>query len=367
LALISTDGEGLLAAAEAYSSRAPYQWKVPGDKLAAIAEAVRAASSLSNIELVGVTYLKGKADIHRAYLRGPATITVAMLTSALGQPALSAVHELVVLGGAQNVSAVSTQPDPVAPPQPAATAANAAAADPAAAAAPTRLDLATLYTTRGLFTGTPRMPVPSTLNGHLYVPAGAAGSRDGESRRAPGRRDDRIALPLATPINTATVRDVRTQAVIAGDTALAKEVEKKLMTSDSVAAQSETPLSPGEGELRVVDDAFGRRAAVWTRGDDSGSAAALDLLSAHFPNLWEQGKQYLSVEEVRYDLHRFFSRRSSSGQAAAGLYLLNRWMSNIPPAGIKDVKAELYVEVADPKLKDHLQALLQDNCTSLPK
>jgi hypothetical protein len=378
LAVIGTDGEGLLAAAEAWSARAPYQWRVPGDKLSAIAEAVRSAASDPSVELVGVTYLKGKAGIHRAYVRGRATLTAAILNTALSQPALTAVHELVVLGGALPVSAVSPKPEPAQPPQAAANArggtggnagggtvgdgagANAAGGEAAAPAPPTRLDLATLYTSRGLFTGAARMPVPSTLNAHLYVPAGAAGTAMANLAARMGLETTGINLPLATPIDTATVRDVRSQAVIAGDSPLSQEVEKKLLAQDTAAAQAETPLEAGEGELRIVDDAFGRRAAVWIRGDETGGAAALDLLAGHFPNLWEPGKQHLSVEEIRYDLHRFLSRKSSVGQAAAGLYLLNRWMSATDGAGLKDVKAELYVDVADPRLKDYVKDQVQE-------
>ena len=397
LAVIGTDADGLLAAAEAYSARAPYQWRVPGDKLSAIAEAVRSAASDPAVELAGVTYLKGKADIHRAYVRSRATITAAILNTALSQPALATVHELVALGGPLPISAVSAKPEPAQPPQAAANArgggggnagaraggnagggnaaggdgaagtaaggdgAGAAVGDAAAGGATTRLDLATLYTSRGLFTGAARMPLPSTLNGHLYVPAGAAGLAMANLAARMGLETTGINLPLATPIDTATVRDVRTQAVIAGDSALSQEVEKKLMASDTAAAQAETPLAAGEGELRIVDDAFGRRAAVWTRGDDPGAAAALGLLAGHFPNLWEPGKQHLSVEEIRYDLHKFFSRKSSVGQAAAGLYLLNRWMSSIDATGIKDVKAEFYVEVADPRLKDYVKAQVSEH------
>ncbi len=381
LAIIGTDADGLLAAAEAYSARAPYQWRVPGDKLSAIAEAVRTAASDPSVELAGVTYLKGKAGIHRAYVRGRGTLTAAILNTALSQPALAAVHELVVLGGAVPVSAVSSKPEAAQPPQAAANGAggrggnavagnapggdtaggNAAGGDAAAAGAPTRLDLATLYTSRGLFTGAARMPVPSTLNGHLYVPAGAAGLAMANLAARMGMETTGISLPLATPIDGVAVRDVRTQAVLAGDSPLAQEAEKKLRASDTAAAQAETPLGAGEGELRIVDDAFGRRSAVWTRGDDGGSAAALDLLAGHFPNLWEPGKQNLSVEEIRYDLHKFFSRKSSVGQAAAGLYLLNRWMSSIDGAGIKDVKAELYVEVADPRLKDFVKDRVKEH------
>jgi len=351
LAVVGVDDAGLLAAAEAYSARAPYQWKVPGEKISAITEVVHG-------ELIGLTYLHGKAGIHRAILRTRDAISNETLKAALESARLASVHELAVYGGAAPLSVSSSRPEPAEPP---AAPANAAAApDTAAAAAPTRLDLATLYTSRGLFTGTPRMPLPSTLNGHLYVPAGAAGIAMANLAARMGLETTGIALPLATPIDRAAARDVRTPAVLAGDSGLSQEAEKKLRAADTAAAQSETALAAGVGELRVVDDAFGRRAAILTRGDAAGSAAALDLLADHFPNLWEPGKQYLAIDEIRYDLHRFFSRRSGVGQAATGLYLLDRWMAGIDCTGISDVKAELYVELADPKLKDFVKEQVED-------
>ena len=66
LILAGADDAGLQAAAEAYSARAPYQWRVGGEKLAAIAE-------VAGGELAGVTYQRGKAGIHRAFLRGAVT------------------------------------------------------------------------------------------------------------------------------------------------------------------------------------------------------------------------------------------------------------------------------------------------------
>src|SRR5579862_6818360 len=53
------DDAGLLAAAEAYASRAPFIWRMNGDRLTAIGSG-----------LTGVTYLKGKAGIDRAFLQG---------------------------------------------------------------------------------------------------------------------------------------------------------------------------------------------------------------------------------------------------------------------------------------------------------
>ena len=81
LTLFAGDEAGLEAAGEAYASRAPYQWRVPGDKLAAIAAAVG-----PSVELAGVTYLRGRADVHRAYLRSHETVPGETLAKALADP-----------------------------------------------------------------------------------------------------------------------------------------------------------------------------------------------------------------------------------------------------------------------------------------
>jgi hypothetical protein len=369
IALVGNDDDGLLAAAEAYSARVPYQWKVPGDKLSAIADAVRAAAPGSGVELVGVTYLHGKAAVHRAFLRVRGSVDAAALEKALGSAPLASVHELVVLGGPAPLSAVSSKPEPAQPPAAAngagggradADTTDAAGGAAGAAANPTRLDLATLYTTHGLFGPAGKIPIPGSWNSHLYVPAGAAGTAMANFAARLGLETTGINLPLASPIGKAVPREVKTNAVLAGDAPLSREVEKKLREQDTAAAESETPLASGEGEVRVVDDAFGRRGAVLARGDQAGAATALRLLSDHVPNLWEQGKQHLSIEEIRYDLHRFFSLRSAVGQAASALYLLDRWMTDIDPAGVKDVKAEVFTEFADPGLAGFVRRQVQE-------
>jgi hypothetical protein len=298
-----------------------------------------------------VTYLRGKAGIHRAFVRG--NITQEALDAAIAKPELASVHQLVVPGGP---TATNSKPEAVAP------AANGAVPPPpaegagaAANAAPARLDLATLFTSRGLFGASGRIPVPGSSNAHLFVPAGAAGVAMANLAARMGLETTGITLPIASPADTSAARDARAPAVLAGGSTLAQEAERKLRSSDTAAPQSETDLATGEGELRIVDDAFTRRPAVLVRGDDSGSVAALGALSDHFPNLWEQGKQYLSLEEIRYDLHRFFSLRSSSGQAAAALYHLDQWTTKFDLTGAKDVKAEIETEVADPALADFVK------------
>ena len=152
-------------------ARAPYQWRVSGDKLAAIADTVRAAAPDAGVELAGLTYLRGKADLHRAFLRSRSPIPAEALSKALADPHLAAVHELIAIGGA---SAVNSKPEPNAPanaPQaaPAAEAANGAAPPAPSPARPRN----SLHFARAFHRRRGRIPVPAALNGHLFVPAGA--------------------------------------------------------------------------------------------------------------------------------------------------------------------------------------------------
>jgi len=328
LAVLGHDDAGLLAAAGAFASRFPYQWKVPGDKLSVL--------SVVQAKPVGLTYLKGKAGIARAIFEG--SVASESLNITIFYNKLAMVHELVVSGVTAVGKPMADEPPPPTPP---ATGA-AAPADPEAG--PARLDLATLYTMRGLFRGTARMPIPSNLDSQLYVPAGTPGIAMANLAARMGLETTGITLPLATPDSGVALSDVRTKSVIVDGSDLAKEAERKLHDEDATARE---PLAAGEGELRVVDKAFGRQSAVLVSGD---RAAALGLLSEHFPNLWEAGKQYLSLEEIRYDLHRFFSLRSSAGQASVALYRLDKWMEEIS-GPVHDVKASVYVDVAEAGLK----------------
>src|SRR5580698_4452345 len=76
LAVIGADDAGLLAAADAYAARAPYQWRVPGKKLSDI-----------GANLAGVTYVRGKPGVHRAFFRSGDQLTEAPATAIKPAPA----------------------------------------------------------------------------------------------------------------------------------------------------------------------------------------------------------------------------------------------------------------------------------------
>src|SRR5260370_33186680 len=104
LIVLGHDDAGLVAAAEAFASRAPYAWKPSAEKLVEIAKAVNGTARIT-----GVTYLKGKAGIHRAFVQSVSEVTKAALEAVLNK--LTNVHELVVMvvDGA-TASATSSKP-----------------------------------------------------------------------------------------------------------------------------------------------------------------------------------------------------------------------------------------------------------------
>jgi hypothetical protein len=356
LVVLGHEDTGLLAAAEAFASRAPSIWKVNGEKFGALAQAVNGSAMLT-----GVTYLKGKAGVNRAYVQSSSQVTKEAIAAVLANGRFGSVHEIQVAAEGTVVSAInSTALEAIAAPPPAATGESDGGGGDDAAAGPARLDLATIYTMRGLFRGTARMPIPSNLDGQLYVTEGSRGIAMANLAARMGLETTGISLPLATPAPQATARDVRTKAVVDARTDLGKLALGKMGEEDPAAEQADPALASGEGELRIVDKAFGRQPALLVEGDDAGATAALELLNGHFPNIWEPGKQFASLEEIRYDLHRFFSLRSSAGQAAVSLYRLGKWADEVKASGgAKSAEAKVFVDVADPKLAGMVRKELQ--------
>lgn len=368
LVVLGKDEAGLTTAADEFSARAPFIWKTPGESLVAIGKEIDKSVPP---ELVGVTYLKGKAGVNRAFVQKTRGVTQEVLTTAVKSPHMITVHELIAIGAGRDLSAVNGKPLPATPATPVGGAAantesasGGGAGAEAEGATPPPFDLGNAYTLHGLFKGVPKMPVPSSLDSQLCVPAGAAGIAMANLAARMGLETTGLTLPLAKADTEVLAKDVKVKAVVVESSALGKDAEKKFEAEGNHV----TPLSPSEGELRVVDRVFGKQPAVLVRGDAAGSTAALDLLADRFPNLWETGKQYAALDELRYDLHRFFSLRSGSGQAAVSLYHLSRWIDEIKHArpGTKDLKAEVYVDVADPKLSDFVKSQIATELPGVP-
>jgi hypothetical protein len=380
LVFVGADPAGLLAAANAYSAHAPYQWSTTGEKLQAIArtinERLTAQKVPAKVELVGVTYQSAQRGIRRVVLQvtGSADRSAVekALTSAEGEPPLRNVHAREVkllltdgaplpLGGGGNGTGVIAT---------AASSAPAAGAEDEEASEPVLLDLHQLYGIHGLLKGSPKKLVPDTVTAKLYVPAGEAGMEMANLAARMGLETTGITLPIAFPVTGASPVGITSPVVIAGDSQLTEHAKDILGAPGGTPLDKLVPgqfgkdgaaglaaLKTGEGELRSVDRAFGRNPALLVRGDAAGEAAALQYASAHLPYLWEPAKKFAGLEEMRLDLAQFFSMRSSTGQATAALFDLDQWMNAIVADGkrVTSATAELDVDEADPKLESFVR------------
>jgi len=369
LGFVAPDSVGLLAAANAYAARAPYQWSVPGDKLDSIAKTINSTFKDKKVEakaeLVGVTYVANQAGIRRALLRLTGTTDVSAIRKAFAveegtsAPRFGSIRELEMLvGDGSRVMVAGTG--------------NAAQRNlpslPETPSEETRLlDLGTLYSMKGLLTGSAKKLVPSGVAAKLYIPAGEPGVALANVAARIGFETTGITLPLAFPATGISPSQVTGAAVVEGDGPLA--VRAKDMTgapggtdTDKILpgqyARVNSPEMPalkaGEGEVRVVDRAMGRSPVLLLRGDEGGASAAADYASQHLPFLWEPSKKFASVEEIRNDLRRFFSLRSAAGQASDALFQLDHWAKELssaaPKRKISSASVEVDVDEADPKL-----------------
>jgi hypothetical protein len=368
LAFIGADGVGLLAAANAYAARTPYQWAVTGPKLDAIAKAIDAklltAKVNAHAELIGLTYRSGQAGINRALVRIIGSTDAIAIRKALmpsgdattNAPTSARVWEIQIDTAAPIV--ISTGP---------VTQSSLASAPEVPADEPRFLDIGSLYGIKGLLSGSPKKLIPSSVAAKLYVPAGSPGVAIANLAARLAFESVGVTLPIAVPASGVSTTQVGNTAVITGNSLLTEHVTnllgapagsdlEKILPGQYVSASSDqlNPLKAGEGELRVVDRAFGNNPALLVRGDGKGEAAAIDYASEHLPYLWQPAKKYASVEEIRDDVQKFFTLRSSPGQASAALYHLDHWFSELtsahPSQKYDSVSAEVDVEEADPKL-----------------
>jgi hypothetical protein len=374
LIVVSNDPGGLLAAADDYAAHAPYQWSTTGEKLLGIArtvnERLRSEKVTATVELVGVTYQSGQPGLRRAILQVTGASDMASVQKALtveeGESPLRSItareikllmpdgSPLLIGGGGIRGGAIAQ-----APPMP------PAGGGGEGASGPRLLDLHELYGIHGLLTGNPKKLVPESVAAKLYVPAGQSGIAMANLAARLGLETTGITFPIAMPATGASPVQIQSPAVISGDAPLSQHAKDLLGAPGGTALSKVQPgqyakdgalelpaLKPGEGELRVVDRAFGANPALLVRGDDAGTAAATDYVAGRLPFLWEPSKKFAGLEEMRLELARFFSIRSSAGQATAALFNLDQWTDELLAEGKRVVSAEAEVDVdeSDPKL-----------------
>ena len=110
-------------------------------------------------------------------------------------------------------------------------------------------------------------------------------------------------------------------------------------------------LGAGEGLIQFVPDAFGSKPAfVITGADEAGAVRALEQVAVTFPNLSERGKDRPTVDDVEKELWDVLAGYAPIGQAAIGLYKLDRIGEMLADRRVTSASVLMSLEKADPGL-----------------
>jgi hypothetical protein len=114
-------------------------------------------------------------------------------------------------------------------------------------------------------------------------------------------------------------------------------------------------LAPGEGLIELVPDAFGGKSSlVIAGGDPFGADTALARVATTFPHLDALGKDRPTIDHVEAELWHALSGNAPVGQAAIGLYKLDKLAESLSDESLASASVLLSVEKAAPGLEAYV-------------
>ncbi len=208
------------------------------------------------------------------------------------------------------------------------------------------LDLSNLYTSAGLLGGD---PFPNRID-VLLVPGNAGVDRLPDLAARLGLESIGLAVPLVEPAASLARPNTQPTMVLVGtDNRLARQ----LADSGKVAIDS---LATGEGLIELVPKAFGDKSALVVTGADSaGAARALEQVAIGFPNLGERGKDRPTVDDVEQEVWDALAGYSPVGQAAIGLYKLDRIGLQLADRRLASASVLMSIEHADSGMASYVR------------
>jgi hypothetical protein len=208
------------------------------------------------------------------------------------------------------------------------------------------LDLSTLFTAAGLLGGD---PFPDRVD-VLLVAADEGIDRLPDLAARLGLEAIGLAVPLVELAGAITRPAAQPTMVLTGT---ANRLTAQLADSGRVDVAA---LAPGEGLIELVPKAFGDKSALVVTGADSaGSDRALEQVALTFPNLGERGKDRTSVDDVERELWDALAGYSPVGQAAIGMYKLDRIGADLSDVDLSSARVLVSVEGAEPGLASHVR------------
>jgi zinc carboxypeptidase len=207
------------------------------------------------------------------------------------------------------------------------------------------LDLSNLYTSEGLLGGN---PIPNSIDA-LLAPGDAAIDGLPNLGARLGLESTGLVVPLVQPAATIDNPGRRPTMVLVGTD---NPLTDQLADTGRIGIAD---LQPGEGLIELVPDAFGSKSAlVITGADAAGAERALEQVALTFPHLAERGKDRPTIDDVERELWDALSGNSPVGQAAVGLYKLDRIAEALANESIASASVLFSVEKAAPGLEEYV-------------
>jgi len=217
-------------------------------------------------------------------------------------------------------------------------------------AAKATFDLATFYSNDGALGDSDNNLIPDRVDVLLSPDGdGSAGVVDLAARL--GLESTGVSVPIAKSAAAITTPDSEPMLVLIG-------VSHPLVTALIDDGKWQRPaLTPGEGLIQVVRKAFGEKSAlIVTGGDPAGVRRAVQQLAEKLPHIWARGKDRTTLDDVQEALRKFLSGRSPAGQAAMGLYKLEKIAGALKSENLASAQVHMFVEHAADGLADAVRA-----------
>ncbi len=211
------------------------------------------------------------------------------------------------------------------------------------------LDLTNLFSNAGFFGDSDNNLIPDRVDVVLSAAGDVTGATADLAARI-GLEATGVAIPIALPPDAIDDPERQPTLVLIG---LSHPLVQQLVEEEKLTIPD---LAPGQGMIRVVDEAFGdKRAVVVVGADDDGLERAVRQVAERFPHVWERGKDRVTLADVQHDTWMALSSRSPVGQAATAVYKIDKMVENLADRDLERVDVAIHLEHADAGLADFIR------------